>query len=47
MQDIRFSNAPVPLSADVYLSPYSGELEKRSKHIKAVERRLRPGSKCV
>ena len=40
MQDIRFSNAPVPLSADVYLSPYSGELEKRSKHIKAVERRL-------
>ncbi len=40
MQDIRFSNAPVPLSADVYLSPYSGELEKRSEHIKSVERRL-------
>ena len=34
------SNAPLPLSADPWLRPYSGTLERRQAHFAAVRRRL-------
>ena len=43
MQATRFSNAPVPLEADVYLAHYADALKARSKHIKDMEKRLTGG----